>query len=95
MLIMAWGGEPIHEMERDPMFAREVARSVHEIQSLGVSHGDSHPENILWNTELERAMVIDFHRSELIRQATKKRKRLDAKSSRSRDMQARTTSYST
>ncbi|KAL3428561.1 hypothetical protein BDV09DRAFT_190842 [Aspergillus tetrazonus] len=95
MLIMAWGGVPIHEMERDPMFAREVARSVHEIQSFGVSHGDLRPENILWNTELERAMVIDFHRSELIRQATKKRKRLDAKSSRSRDMQARTTSYST
>ncbi|KAL4776876.1 hypothetical protein BDW60DRAFT_213467 [Aspergillus nidulans var. acristatus] len=41
MLIMAWGCEPTHEMERDPM----------------VSHGDLRSEIILWNTELGRAMV--------------------------------------
>ncbi|KAL4821546.1 hypothetical protein BDW67DRAFT_190958 [Aspergillus spinulosporus] len=95
MLIMAWGGEPIHEMEHDPTVAREIERSVHEINSLGVLYGDLRSENILWNTELGRAMVIDFHRSELIRKATKKRKRLNAKSSRGRDLQARTNSYST
>ncbi|KAL4763531.1 uncharacterized protein BDW70DRAFT_148645 [Aspergillus foveolatus] len=95
MLIMAWAGEPIHEIERDPMVAREVSRSVHEIQSLEVFTRRPSIRKYSVETELGRAMVIDFHRSELIRQATKKRKRLDAKSSRSRDMQARTTSYST
>ena len=91
MLIMAWGGEAIHEKERDPIVSREIARSVHEIRSLGVLHGDLRSENILWNTELGRAMVIDFHRSKLIHQATKKRKRSDAKSPRVKDMQAKTT----
>ncbi|KAL4749043.1 hypothetical protein BDW72DRAFT_205080 [Aspergillus terricola var. indicus] len=79
MLIMAWAGEPIHEMEHDPMVAREIARSIHEIYSLGVSHGDLRSDNILWNTELGRAMIIDFHRSQLIHRATK-----------NGDMQART-----
>ena len=39
-----------------------------EVRSLGVIHQDLRPDNILWNEELKRALIIDFHRSELDRQ---------------------------
>ncbi|GLA56090.1 hypothetical protein AnigIFM63604_004386 [Aspergillus niger] len=65
MLIMAWGGKPIHKIERDKMITREIARSEKEIRSLGVWHRDLRLANTLWNAELGRALIIDFHCSEL------------------------------
>ena len=41
---------------------RAISRSEKEIRSLGVFHQDSRPENILWNPDLKRALIIDFHR---------------------------------
>jgi serine/threonine protein kinase len=29
---------------------------------LGILHQDLRPENILWNAELKRVLIIDFHR---------------------------------
>ncbi|KGY15451.1 hypothetical protein PABG_11764 [Paracoccidioides brasiliensis Pb03] len=62
MLLMAWGGESIANLERWPLLQQEISRSTKGIRALGVIHGDLQPDNILWNNELKRAIVIDFHR---------------------------------
>ncbi|OJZ80189.1 hypothetical protein ASPFODRAFT_109465, partial [Aspergillus luchuensis CBS 106.47] len=75
MLIMTWGGEPIR-ISHDEIIAHEIDRSKNEILSLGVVHQDLRLDNILWNAELGRALIIDFHCSKLDHRATKKRPRL-------------------
>ncbi|KAF7589601.1 hypothetical protein BBP40_004061 [Aspergillus hancockii] len=76
MLLMAWGGEPISKIQHDEVFMREISRSEKEIRSLGILHQDLRPDNILWNAELDRILIIDFHRSELDSRPMKKRLRL-------------------
>ncbi|KAA8652742.1 uncharacterized protein ATNIH1004_001647 [Aspergillus tanneri] len=76
MLIMAWGCESISEIKHDNGLMREILRSKKEIRSLGVRHRDLRLDNILWNAELGRALIIDFHLSELVHRPMKKRKRL-------------------
>ena len=65
MLLMAWAGTETTKLEHSPTLLHEIARSKKEIRSLGVVHGDFRFENILWNAELGRALIIDFHRSKL------------------------------
>ncbi|CAG8053664.1 unnamed protein product [Penicillium olsonii] len=62
MLLMGWAGEPITEIGA---LRREYSRSVNDIRSLGVLHQDLRPANLLWNAELGRVLVIDFHRCQL------------------------------
>lgn len=62
MLLMGWGGESMGNISCEKTRQRAVSRSVKEIHSLGVLHQDLRPENILWNSELKRALIIDFHR---------------------------------
>lgn len=50
----------------DKAMRREISPSRREIEVLGVSHHDLPPDNILWNPELGRALIIDFHRSALV-----------------------------
>ncbi|EED11524.1 conserved hypothetical protein [Talaromyces stipitatus ATCC 10500] len=64
MLLMAWGGKNIGVGER----LTEISRSRTLIRKLGVVHGDLRLQNMLWNDELGRVMIIDFHRSEIRRQ---------------------------
>ncbi|OJD24699.1 hypothetical protein ACJ73_03942 [Blastomyces percursus] len=40
---------------------------------LGVVHKDLRPANMLWNDELCRVLIIDFHRSDIDRRPMKKR----------------------
>ncbi|RAL06793.1 uncharacterized protein BO97DRAFT_438911 [Aspergillus homomorphus CBS 101889] len=42
-----------------------ISLSKQEVSSLGVVHDDLRPENILWSDELQRALIIDFHRCHL------------------------------
>lgn len=65
MLLMGWGGISVSNMTLDKTIQRAISRSVKEIRSLGICHQDLRPENILWNAELRRALIIDFHRSTL------------------------------
>jgi serine/threonine protein kinase len=65
MLFMAWGGESTSRLKHAPALWREISRSKNEIRALGVVHQDLRPDNILWNSELGRALIIDFHRSTL------------------------------
>ncbi|KAK9859508.1 hypothetical protein MYU51_013551 [Penicillium brevicompactum] len=80
MLLMGWGGEPIKEV--DPL-RREYSRSINEILALGVVHQDLRPANLLWNAELGRVLIIDFHRCQLDPRPDRKRKR-EKKHSRGR-----------
>ncbi|KKK12260.1 hypothetical protein ARAM_002694 [Aspergillus rambellii] len=65
MLLMAWGGESISKLSQQPALRHEISRSNKEIRALGVRHQDLRPDNILWNDELERVLIIDWHRSTL------------------------------
>jgi hypothetical protein len=64
MLLMAWGGEPLAESQWETKL-HAVKRSHGKIYKLGVHHGDVRPPNTLWNSELNRVLIIDFHKSEL------------------------------
>lgn len=80
MLVMGWGGESTSMMELSPWLREEMRKSYKEIKSLGIVHEDLRRDNILWNEELGRALMIDFHRftlrfrpNRLRLQATKRR----------------------
>lgn len=73
MLFMAWGGESTSKLKQQPVLLREILRSKNEIRALGVVHQDLRPDNILWNPELKRALIIDFHRSSLDCRPSEKR----------------------
>ncbi|PWY95945.1 hypothetical protein BO94DRAFT_507390 [Aspergillus sclerotioniger CBS 115572] len=68
MLVMGWGGETTAKMEPTSSLDQEIRRSSAEIEALGIRHEDLRRDNILWNEELGRALIIDFHRSTFINQ---------------------------
>jgi serine/threonine protein kinase len=74
MLLMAWGGEPLTESQWQTKL-HAVKRSLGKIHELGVRHGDVRPPNTLWNSELNRVLIIDFHKSELLKTQTRIPKR--------------------
>ena len=82
MLVMGWVGENTVEMEMEPWLDQEIVRSTKEMTASGVIHDDLRGDNILWNKELGRALIIDFHRVTL-RTRSLKRSRDKRKLSRS------------
>ena len=70
---MGWGGESLGHSTQGKAMRRAIYRSVKEIRSFGVVHEDLRPDNILWNAELERALIIDFHLCTLDRRPSHKR----------------------
>ncbi|KAK8912237.1 hypothetical protein VCV18_012634 [Metarhizium anisopliae] len=70
MLVMGWGGESPEEIGAGSELWRELDRSVREIRRLGVIHGDLRRENMLWNTEVRRILIIDFHESKSVPRRT-------------------------
>ncbi|KAB8213166.1 hypothetical protein BDV33DRAFT_185311 [Aspergillus novoparasiticus] len=73
MLLMGWGAEDLSNTKPERSLDRAISRSLKEIRSLGVIHEDLRSENILWNAELDRVFIIDFHQCALDRQPTYKR----------------------
>jgi serine/threonine protein kinase len=45
----------------------EIRQSTREIRNLGVKHNDLRPQNMLWNVEVGRVLLIDFERSDVSR----------------------------
>ncbi|KAK9263142.1 hypothetical protein V1519DRAFT_441083 [Lipomyces tetrasporus] len=76
MLLMAYGGKDTTELEHSKALFHEIGRSRKEIRALGVEHGDMRFANVLWNEELGRALIIDFHRSKLAPRLMEKRNSL-------------------
>ena len=74
MLLMAWGGEPLTQSQWEDKRGA-VKKSHARIRELGIRHGDVRRPNTLWNPELDRVLIIDFHKSELIKKETVKLKR--------------------
>lgn len=72
MLLMAWSGENISKLKQHPGLQQQISKSKNETRRQGVVHRDLRPENILWNAELERALIIDFHRYALDRRPLEK-----------------------
>lgn len=58
--LMGWGGEEINRLDVRINMDREIERSMDEIRSFGVLHGDLNDGNKLWNSELQRVLIIDF-----------------------------------
>ncbi|KAI5284929.1 hypothetical protein KEM54_000952 [Ascosphaera aggregata] len=80
MLLMGWGGKPVSSMKNIPSetgcneeaLNLEISESVKKIRSLGVQHKDLRLDNILWNAELRRPLIIDFHLVKLNRRLNRK-----------------------
>lgn len=73
MLLMGWGGEDLSHLKSGNSLDHAISRSLKKIRSLGIIHQDLRPENILWNAELNRALIIDFHRCTLRQQPMHRR----------------------
>ncbi|KAK4132835.1 hypothetical protein BT67DRAFT_443530 [Trichocladium antarcticum] len=56
------------------MLLEEQQRTLTEIAPYGIDHGDIRPENLVWNEDLGRVMVIDFDRA-VLRDALEAEKR--------------------
>jgi hypothetical protein len=86
MLLMAWGGEPLTRSQWQTKL-HAVKKSHGKIHELGVRHGDVRPPNTLWNSELNRVLIIDFHKSELTKKhigvSKRKSESVDASAKRS------------
>lgn len=63
-------------MELTPILLQEIYKSNREIKALGIIHEDLRRDNVLWNEELGRVLIIDFHRSTLKCQPTLQRPRV-------------------
>ncbi|OAX77549.1 hypothetical protein ACJ72_08151 [Emergomyces africanus] len=65
ILLMDWAGESIDNVKNKKVLSHEISRSKREIRMLRVVNNDLRPANMLWNDELRRILIIDFHRSDI------------------------------
>jgi hypothetical protein len=71
MLLMSWAGEQARKdlllaIGRD--LAVETSGAVTKMLSCGVEHCDVRPPNVLWNPEIRNVVLVDFERSEILKQ---------------------------
>ncbi|KAG9241154.1 hypothetical protein BJ878DRAFT_522142 [Calycina marina] len=71
MLLMSWAGEQAREdlmlaMGQD--LAVETSGAVTQMLGYGVEHRDVRPPNVLWNPETRNVVLVDFERSEILKQ---------------------------
>ena len=73
MLLMSWVGE---QARKDLMLAMgrdltaETNGAVTKLLSCGVEHRDIRPPNVLWNLEIGNVVLVDFERSEILKQVS-------------------------
>jgi hypothetical protein len=68
---MSWAGEQAHNDLMLSMgwdLAVEMSRAVTKMLSCGVEHCDVQLQNVLWNPEIRNVVLIDFERSEVLKQ---------------------------
>jgi hypothetical protein len=71
MLLMSWAGE---QARKDLMLAVgrdlavETSVAVTKILGCGVEHRDVRPPNVLWNPQIRNVVLVDFERSEILKQ---------------------------
>jgi len=71
MLLMSWAGEQAHKdlvqtIGQD--LAAETSGVLTKLLGRGVEHSDVRPPNVLWNPEIKNVVVVDFKRSEILKQ---------------------------
>jgi hypothetical protein len=64
LMLMSWAGEKAADAKA-PNLAVKTERSLKAVAALGVEHGDERDDNVLWNEERGRVMLIDFDRAVL------------------------------
>ena len=70
MMFLSFGGILISQRingDNRLYLTERVERSIRAVHQLGVLHRDAMPRNILWNTEVGQAMIIDFERAEVLK----------------------------
>jgi hypothetical protein len=61
MLLLSWGGEEAWRLDLPhSLLQYEVARWLRDIWQAGVHHPDIADRNVVWNEELQRAVIIDY-----------------------------------
>ena len=55
------------EGERYSTLSAEIQRTQTEVQEAGIEHLDVCRENLLWNEEMKRVMLIDFGQVNILR----------------------------
>jgi len=71
MLLMSWAGEQAQKdlMSRMSLDIKaETNQAVIKLRDCGVEHGDVRPPNVLWNPEIRNVVLVDFERSEILKQ---------------------------
>jgi Ser/Thr protein kinase RdoA (MazF antagonist) len=71
MLLMSWAGEQARNdlmlaIGRD--LAAETSGAVTKMLDYGVKHRDVRSPNVLWNPQIRNVVLIDFERSEILKQ---------------------------
>lgn len=65
MMLMTFAGDSLwhhsRKQKKNPaLYQDEILRTLKELEPYGVEHGDENNNNMVWNEELQRVMVIDF-----------------------------------
>jgi Ser/Thr protein kinase RdoA (MazF antagonist) len=47
---------------------KEITRVATKLRNYGVEHRDVRPPNVLWNPKCRKVMLVDFKRSEILKQ---------------------------
>jgi hypothetical protein len=72
-LLLSWGGKQANLVKSESEMEDKIRKTIKDIRRLGVQHNDIKQPlgcfnwpNILWNPEVGRIQLIDFHRAKLI-----------------------------
>jgi hypothetical protein len=71
MLLMSWAGGQASKDLMQAMgldLAVETSGAVTQMLDYGVEYRDVRPPNVLWNSEIRNVVLVDFERSEILKQ---------------------------
>ncbi|KIW85223.1 hypothetical protein Z517_00613 [Fonsecaea pedrosoi CBS 271.37] len=65
MMLMSFGGYPMHRMHIPPGAAQSAIDGLRAIHRLGILHHDIARRNMLWDPVLQRVIWLDFERAQI------------------------------